>query len=155
MVKEFICPTVLVPSFSKSKTALNYKKEIPLSNKNLKHKRKIEMDQIYSEIKEFSATKTNRKSKKLYIDEKLTRLGAPPPKEQKMPFQQKMGILAGRKKRELKAKLEVKHSGVISAKSKSKNSSKSKTTNSEDLDSSNPDIHPRTRRGFLIVKKTK
>ena len=49
-------------------------------------------------------------------EDKLTKLGAPPPKEQKMPFKMKMGILEGRKKREIKSQERAKESGVVHGK---------------------------------------
>ena len=79
-----------------------------------------ELRLIYKEIKEFSSTSLSSGDKRKYNDDKLTRLGAPPIKAEKIPFKMKLGMMKHQKKLAVKELQHVKDSGVVFGVSKSK-----------------------------------
>jgi hypothetical protein len=136
MNKTFVCPEVRVPSKALALTSSNdlirkrniegegfkNKKQRNSSGKSLHD----EQRSIRDSIRELSAQSLRGLQKLNHKEDKLTKLGVPPPKEQSMPFKMKMGILAGREKRKRKHLLEAKEAGTVLAVSKTakKNTSK-------------------------------
>ncbi len=132
MQKVFVCPDVRVPKMDKNDR--NYKRKdgfmMESSQSNQPNKRpkteKEELRGLMKSIKEYSSQSLVGLSKKAHKDEKLTKLGAAPPKQQTMPFKMKMGILAGRKKRKQRETKEANEAGVVHAGTKVANSKFSK-----------------------------
>lgn len=75
----------------------------------------VDLKALFSTVKDFSATSFTGMKKKHHKEDKLTKLGAPPVKQQKMPFKMKIGILAGRKKRDEITEKNAQESGVVLA----------------------------------------
>lgn len=107
---------------------------------------KAEFLNVMKSIKEISATSFEGMSKKKYKEEKLIALGAPKVKEQTMPFKMKMGILAGRKRREVREIHAAKESGLIlpmQAKKRGYNRS----------DDAGPGLDVHTKKGILHLNR--
>jgi hypothetical protein len=105
---------------------------------------------IFKSVKEFGLTNMETSKRKL-LDEKLTKLGAPPLKQQKMPFKMKIGILDGRKRREKAHVQDARVSGQVLASSKIKKDNlkvKKKSSSSQQ-----PDFDVKTKRGVLQLNK--
>lgn len=81
------------------------------SNKRPKTARE-EINEILETVKEFNAKSLEGAKKAAHKDDKLTKLGAFPPKQQKMPYNMRLGLNAAKKKREQKAVLLAKESQV-------------------------------------------
>jgi co-chaperonin GroES (HSP10) len=165
-IQRTVCPTVGLPeSFHKKRDrgdmgwdrdANDYNKE-PEKIAGRKRRRdysddknsedKAEFIKVMQSIKDLSATSFQGMSKKKHKEEKLIALGAPKVKEQTMPFKMKMGILAGRKKRELREVNTAKESGLILP-SKAKDKSYKR---SED-GGLGLDVH--TKKGILHLSKS-
>jgi hypothetical protein len=75
----------------------------------------VDLKALFSTVKDFSATAFTGMKKKQHKEDKLTKLGAAPVKQQQMPFKMKMGILAGRKKRDETTEKSAQESGVVLA----------------------------------------
>jgi hypothetical protein len=112
----FICPEVKVPSSNKRK----YSKEVvnkPESSsnrfKNQKSSVREELKGLVNEVKNFSAQSYKGYKKILFNADKLTKLGAPPLKQQKMPFHCKIKVDKNRKLRKLEELQAAKESGVV------------------------------------------
>jgi hypothetical protein len=105
---------------------------------------------IFKSVKEFGLTNMET-SKRRLLDDKLTKLGAPPLKQQKMPFKMKIGILDGRKRREKTQLQEARVSGQVLASSKTKKDNlkvvKKKSSSQQ------PDFDVKTKRGVLQLNK--
>jgi hypothetical protein len=174
-VRTFTCPVVRVPDKSSSSSSSgrsNQKKRefgefdtrasqgLPQNSGKKQFESKkakyatpaTEMNEIMKEIKELSSTSLTGSARKKYKEDVLTKLGAPPAKEQTMPFRMKMGILAGRKRREERVDLEQKSSGVVSAK---KGKAKKPRMSEKELDRSLgvPDWNVNTFKGVLHLPK--
>lgn len=152
--------TSVTAAFSKKYKKENEQNDVPnytagfFSKKNKKENEqnimtKNEIKNIYSEIKELSATALIGSAKLRYKEDKLTKLGALPVKQQKMPFKMRLGLNHARKKRLSIALENAKVSGVILA--STKKSSKSKRVDT--LDKSNPSINNCTRGGVMRISK--
>jgi hypothetical protein len=61
-----------------------------------------EINELLETVKEFNAKSLEGAKKAAHKDDKLTRLGALPPKQQKMPYAMRIGLNAAKKKREQK-----------------------------------------------------
>lgn len=173
-VQTFVCPEVRLPSkieagnrtqaysnpkkrslngessFSSSSSSSSSRNDKYVELERAAHE-KADVRDLYSSIKELSATTYSGLKKKKHKEDILTKLGAPPVKEQTMPFKMKMGILAGRKKRMEKAEQESKLSGVVTANKKSKKSKKRDKKRGDDDDNdafSMPDF----KNGILRIK---
>lgn len=127
MQKVFVCPEVRVPKLDRSDR--NFKRKEPsedfrqnnVSNKRPKSE-KEELRSLMKTVKEYSSQSLVGLSKKAHKDQKLTKLGAAPPKQQTMPFKMKMGILAGKKKRKQREAREATEAQVIHGGTKIKSS---------------------------------
>lgn len=144
-VPTFICPDVMLPESFKRK-ASNYK-----GRDDQKYKKKEEepdFESMFASVKELGSSQLVGLARKKHKEDKLTKLGAPPAKQPTMPFAQKMGILAGRKKREARLVEHAKQSGVVLAtKSKgSKDKGRDRVKKDRGFD-----VH--TKRGVLHLKK--
>jgi hypothetical protein len=106
---------------------------------------------MFKTVKEFGLTNIHN-SKRKTLEHKLTKLGAPPPKQPTMPFKMKIGILEGRKKREKRTLDEAKQSGQVLAKSKVKTKSSERRPKAH---SQHPDFDVPTRGGVLRLSKSK
>jgi hypothetical protein len=141
MVKEYKCPVVNVPDntrYSKhsndkrgdmgwGETAKRFNPTNPTNNKqktiniiggddsdnNSFYEEKKEFQQMFASVKDLTATSFTGMSKKTHKEDKLTKLGALPVKQQKMPLKMKLGIIAGREKRLEKTVNRAKEEGVV------------------------------------------
>jgi hypothetical protein len=149
VVETVYCPTVDLPEdFQRHKKRKHSHHEGSSGNNssNLDMNDRKMFQQMFSSVKEFGMTNLE-KSKKKVLENKLTKLGAPPVKQPKMPFKMKMGILEGRKRREKLQLQDARDSGQVLASSltsKKKNETKLKKRIPDQ-----PDIDVRTRRGVL------
>ena len=139
MVAKFVCPAVRLPSgttdkkrprgdmgwtedassydsASSSSSSSNGKRR--LSNNSEKRE---EISSIFTSVKDFSSASFLGLKKKQHKEDKLTKLGAPEVKQQKMPFKMRLGLDAASKKRTLKNQLKAKESGVVLAAVSKKN----------------------------------
>lgn len=71
-----------------------------------------EINEILETVKEFNAKSLEGAKKAAHKDDKLTKLGAFPPKQQKMPYNMRIGLKVAKKKREQKTALLAKESQV-------------------------------------------
>lgn len=121
-----MCPEVKVPKLQRPDDRKRQREpEKPSFNRNDIKKPKTDKEELRSmmaTIKQYNSKSLEGLSMKAYKDHKLTKLGAPPPKQQTMPFKMKMGILAGRKKRNQREKALDKEGGVVRANAKIKTS---------------------------------
>lgn len=162
MIKTFICPNVKLPEKSIERSGqkrtresdytskINFaKKSMPSQNFEMSKK---EVSNILTEIKDLSATSFVGMAKKKHKEDKLTKLGAPPPKQQTMPFKMQMGILKGRKIRMTKAIQTAKEAGVVLAAPSKDQMKNSKRKPSKDRQSS---FEVGTKGGILHLNKDK
>lgn len=77
--------------------------------------RREEISSIFADIKDYSATSFIGMKRKNHKEDKLTDLGAPPVKQQKMPFKQKIGIACAKKKHDVKNVQTARDQGVVLA----------------------------------------
>ena len=161
-IKTYSCPVVKLPD--RQSVSVNGKvkrhdwddnrsQSFATSKKAKTQSAAAEMKDIFESIKELSSTTLQGSDRKKYKEDKLTKLGAPPVKEQTMPFKMKMGILRGRKKREERALAQAKESGVVLAKTSKKD--KKKRIDDENDDSGGPDWNLATHNGVLRISKNK
>jgi hypothetical protein len=61
-----------------------------------------EINEIMESVKEFNAKSLEGGKKAAHKDDILTKLGAFPPKQQKMPYAMRLGLNAAKKKRDVK-----------------------------------------------------
>lgn len=125
--KIYVCPEVSVPrdimrskepKYEDASSSTQKRSSFVGSTNSNNRSSKEEIRDMMAKIKVFNANALTGSQKKNYKDDILTKLGAPPPKQPTMPFKIKMGILAGRKKKELLKEKELKESGVVLASSK-------------------------------------
>ena len=165
-VERIVCPTVTLPdSFSRSKRErgdMGWDRDASVSSRpssgnnfsgkkqryDEKNEDRAEFMKVMQSIKDINATSFQGMSKKKYKEEKLIALGAPKVKEQTMPFKMKMGILAGRKKRESRELNAAKESGQVLP-SQGKKTKAYKRSEDAGL---GLDVH--TKRGVLHVSKS-
>ena len=76
---------------------------------------KDEIRGLLGDIKGLTATSFVGLKKKKFKDDKLTKLGAPDVKQQKMPFKMKMGIEAGKARRQKAVQSQAKEAGIVLA----------------------------------------
>lgn len=157
-IPTFVCPDVgYQPSSSRKDNS------IPLKRKRLSdfnEEEKIEdIRTIYQSITEFNANEMRGKSREKLKTDKLTALGAPPVKQQKVPFKMKMARLRDMKVKELRSKEILMESGVVAAKSsktaqaKLKADAKLKKKKISGHDSIQPKVGLKTVKGVYRVKK--
>lgn len=79
---------------------------------------KEELREFMKTIKEFNAHSELGNSRKKYKEDLLTKLGAPPPKQQKMPFKLRLKLDAARKIREDRKLNEMKQSDEVTVQHK-------------------------------------
>lgn len=142
MVKEYKCPVVNIPDnsrYSKHKNnnerrgdmgwgeaAKRFDPSNPTNNKPKSniiggddthnksfYEEKEEFQQIFASVKNLTATTFTGMTKKTHKEDKLTKLGALPVKQQKMPLKMKLGIVAGRERRLEKTVQRAKEDGVV------------------------------------------
>lgn len=136
------CPTTELPEDYLNSRSKKKRKHIEETDQQQQNERQI-FQRIFKTVKEFGLTNIQTSKKKI-LDDKLTKLGAPPVKQQKMPFKMKMGILEGRKKREKRQIQEARVSGqVLSTKKKKETKVSKKSSNGQ------PDFDVKTRGGVL------
>jgi hypothetical protein len=127
MVLKVVCPTVRLPSEATnrkrprgdmgwSEDASTYSS----SSSNGKRRNadsggRDEINALFSSVKDFSSSSFAGMKKKQHKEEKLTKLGAPDVKQQKMPFKMRLGLNAASKKRDVKNQQTAKDSGVVLA----------------------------------------
>lgn len=129
----YICPEVNIPNDSKKRIKSFHPSDVskdlengkPLDKKSMKS----EMKKFMDSVRKFNANSSSSSGKKNFKDDLLTRLGAPPKKQQTMPFKMKMGILTAREKRRLRDDLQAKEAGLVTtsttnSKRKKKNNKK-------------------------------
>lgn len=130
MQKIFVCPDVRVPKLDRDSNGKKRKDyggvsdRTPRTDNDKKRPKseKVQLREFMGSIKEFSSKSFEGMSKKAHKDDKLTKLGAAPPKQQTMPFKMKMGILQGRKKRKTKDAKDAVEAGIVVANAKLANS---------------------------------
>ena len=144
-VPTFVCPDVMLPDSFKKK-ASNYKGKD--GQKYQKKEEEADFESMFSSVKELGSSQLMGLARKKHKEDKLTKLGAPPAKQPTMPFAQKMGILAGRKKREERVIVQAKQSGVVLAKSKARSEKGGRERVKKDRGF---DVH--TKRGVLHLKQ--
>jgi|EP01033_Poteriospumella_lacustris_P012510 hypothetical protein len=76
---------------------------------------KEEVRSFMRTIKEFNANSELGSSRRNHQEDLLTQLGAPPPKQQKMPFKLRLKLDDARKKREERKLDELRQSGEVTA----------------------------------------
>jgi Domain of unknown function (DUF4602) len=179
-VETYVCPSVRLPdegvitnrrkSYSKRprdpdsqpygvvNTTSSGSKYSRVGGKGGETTRHTEMDGILSEIKQLSSTRLEGLAKKKSKDDVLTRLGVPPPKQQTMPFAMRVGIEAGRKKRQEKYLNRAKESGLVIGRGQNPSFIPLMTTSKEKEQASaskqkREDFDVKTRSGVLHVKK--
>ena len=108
MVETFKCPDLPSSSFKTNKR--RFKVQDESADNNLKKKERLEFNEYFNEVKNYAKSSSGKK------EDVLTKLGLPPPKQQKMPFKMRLGINQGRKKREEKILNSAKESNLILAK---------------------------------------
>lgn len=129
MVLKVVCPTVRLPSetsnrkrprgdmgwndeastFSSSTSDGSKRRFSGISEK------REEINDIFTSVKDFSSTTFQGLKRRHYREDVLTKLGAPAVKQQKMPFKQRVGLAAAKKKRDVKNEEKAKESGVVLA----------------------------------------
>ncbi len=152
-VKVVHCPDVRLPEDMQGRGKKRYrdsKERVQSGFVSTKEVRE-ELRGYLGEIKDLTATSFEGLKKKRFKEDKLTKLGAPPAKQQKMPFKMRMGIDKGIQRREKATIAHAKESGVVLAssimKSKSKGKERERPRRSED------DFDVRTKKGVLHVKR--
>lgn len=126
MKRVFVCPDVKAPKLDRVNNTERKRKDFTHdrssrdNEQNSKRPKsaKAELREFMTSIKEYSSQSLEGLSKKAHKDDKLTKLGAAPPKQQTMPFKMKMGILAGRKKRKQRETAMAVEAGVVQANAK-------------------------------------
>ena len=133
------CPPE-VPSLKNSSSSLKRKRptEEPSSSsssrkKKDREKERDEFNAFFAEAKQLGESTLRGLAGIKVRDDVLTKLGVPPPKQQKMPFKMAIGIMNGRAKRMEKRLKRAKDSGQVVATSLLKK--KEKKRDSESMDS--------------------
>lgn len=116
------------------------------------------MKDLHTSIKKFNADELKGKEKLKLKQDKLTELGAPPKKQQKVPFPIQMSRLRWKNKKDIEIKEMIKQSGVVlsiasnnNKSSSSKQNSKAKKVNSKSLNKLQPTLGLNTRKGVFHV----
>ena len=143
-VPTFVCPEVMLPDSFKKKSS-NYKGKDD-GKYQKKKEEEADFDTMFSSVKELGSSQLIGMARKKHKEDKLTKLGAPPAKQPTMPFAQKMGILAGRKKREERAISMAKQSGVVLANKSKENKGRERVKKDRGFD-----VH--TKGGVLHMKR--
>ena len=148
LVQTFYCPQVEVPcDMNKSSKKRRRDADIHEPRHNPRNKPQDDFAGLLSSVKNFSSVVLTGQSRKKFEEEKLTKLGAPPVKQQKMPFQMRIGLIAGKKKRDARKAAELKESGQIAPKSLKPSKNKSNEKKDRGLDIA-------TRGGVFRIKKS-
>ena len=136
MVAKFVCPAVRLPSGTSDKKrprgdmgwnedASFYQSASSSSGSKRSYsagsEKRDEISSIFTSVKDFSSSSFVGLKKKQHKEDKLTQLGAPGVKQQKMPCKMRLGLNAASKKREVKNQLKARDSGVVLAAVSKKN----------------------------------
>lgn len=157
-IPTFVCPDVgFRPSLSSNVDSSSSKrKRLAESNEDGKIE---DIRSIFQTIAEFNANEMRGKSReKLKID-KLTALGAPIIKQQKVPFKMQMARLRAKNVKNMRSKEILMESGVVAAKSskssqaKLKANAKLKKKKLSGHDSIQPKVGVKTVKGVYRVNK--
>ncbi len=149
------CPEIRLPDDHKSMASASGRKrgrhfdreQLPVglvSSKDVKD----EIRGLLGDVKGLAATAFEGLKKKKYKEDKLTKLGAPEVKQQKMPFKMKMGIEAGKVRRQKAIQAQAKEGGIILATQKKKEDPKRSFKRNDELGD-------RVTKGVLHVNKSK
>ena len=178
-IPTFICPDYTPPprppspenkSIAPSSSASNYSTNTHKRSYGRNKKDKDDDDDIhslYQSIKEFNANELKGKERIKLKADKLTELGAPPLKKQKVPLKTKFKQIREQNIKQIKLKETLLNTGLIHAnqyliKKKSSTSSSlekkrgkftGKLTKHADKTSSQPSIGSRLKNGVLHIKK--
>jgi hypothetical protein len=154
-VKTVFCPEVGLPddfkSHSRKRGRESDRLSVGMSSFHASNKKQTQdksFEHLLSSVKDFSSVSLTGQSRKKFEDDKLTKLGALPVKQQKMPFQMRIGLIAGKKKRDARKNIELKESGQVVAKSQQQKS-KSKPREKKDRG-----LDVNTRGGVFHLKKS-
>lgn len=150
-VQHFVCPDVHVPENLERKRKASHESKRPVDALESKYisKKEETLGDMLKSVRDLGSSGLTGQARLKYKNDKLTKLGAPPPKEQTMPFKMKMGILAGRKKREAKQLAESKVSNLVYPKAHfTTMKPKAKERKTEAFD-----FEPRTYGGVLKLNK--
>ena len=116
MPQTYVCPSVSLPedmmAGKRSREYLGNKNKRFAANQEEEFTHK-KLRLMYSDIKEFSASALNGTAKNKFKEDKLTKLGVPPPKQATMPLRMKLGVMAHKKKKLEKEKQLQRESGVV------------------------------------------
>ena len=149
-------PTFICPDDSSSYRRDSFESTKRKFNSFKKEDDKVEdIRSIYESIKEFNVNETKGKSRDKRNQEKLTALGAPPLKNQKVPFKMAMSRLREKKSKLLRTKELLLESGVVAAKSSSQSTQKKniKKRKLSGHDSVQPNVGLKTQNGVYHVKR--
>lgn len=97
----------------------NNKRSFQSNNNNANKKPKTAREEIYELtkiVKEFNAKSLDNKDKHIHQQDKLTKLGSFPLKQQKMPTNMRIGLLKAKQKRDKRKNLDLIESKVITNK---------------------------------------
>ena len=120
----------MIPScyFSNNIAAKGNNKRNNQSNNNYANKKpktaREEIQELTQIVKEFNSKSFDNKNKNIYQQDKLTKLGCIPLKQQKMPTNMRIGLLKAKQKREKRINIELKESKVVTNNNKLSNKSK-------------------------------
>lgn len=115
-VKTVYCNDTSLPSHLSTNSARHRKTSPSLITPNEESlSKKEELRSYLSDIKDFNANMEIGKTKRKIYQDKLSRLGAPPVKPQKMPLKLKIELNNARKKREKQELENFRASKVINA----------------------------------------
>ncbi|KAJ1418330.1 hypothetical protein B484DRAFT_445805 [Ochromonadaceae sp. CCMP2298] len=95
-------------------------------SKRSKKSAREEIDKLMDTVKQYASKALEGRQRTEHEADKLTKLGAPPPKQQKVPYKMKLGLLAAKKKRDFKQAAEARESQVTMAGTPSGNKGKGK-----------------------------
>ena len=175
-IPTFVCPNYtrpprppseIKPISSSSSSASNYTNTHKRSyGRNNNKKDDDDIHSLYQSIKEFNANELKGKERIKLKADKLTELGAPPLKKQKVPLKTKFKQIREQNIKQTKLKETLLNTGLIHTDQyliKKKSSSSSlerkrgkftgKLTKHADKTSSQPSIGSRLKNGVLHIKK--
>jgi len=142
------CPIISAPKKSsnnnkRSNSSLEDRNSVEI---NASKRTKSEFEKYFEEVRNLGNSTLKGAKGVKQKDDILTKLGVPPPKQQKMPFKMRIGINEGRKKRAEKELNEAMESNLTLAKSKFQKVDKKREPKEKDLDSD-------LRGGVLYISK--
>jgi hypothetical protein len=148
-IPTFTCPSITPTKRARIEKSSEHKSK---STTNYSHDTE-DIKDIYESIKQFNANELKGKERiKLKVD-KLTELGAPPIKQQKVPFKIQMARLSARAKRQKDSDELLKESGLVTSKLKKVTQKKNQSNKFRGKDSIQPSIGVKTHQGIYYVNK--